>query len=142
MRSEPGSSRSTPASQQPVVASLVLEHDEALPRPPRARCPEGRRAILELAGSRDAVAMGPDRLDDETAQVARGLVHELRQPMAVDADALTALPAISTCCRSPARAVSRRIPGDGADVGARVDESSATGSRPCEFRDAIALTSF
>jgi len=53
---------------------------------------KAREAILELAGSRDAVAIGPGiGLDDETAQLARVLIHELRQPMAVDADALTAL---------------------------------------------------
>jgi ADP-dependent NAD(P)H-hydrate dehydratase / NAD(P)H-hydrate epimerase len=84
----------TPASQQPIVASLVLEAMTApLPETSaRTLALKAREAILELAGSRDAVAIGPGiGLDDETAQVARGLIHELRQPMAVDADALTAL---------------------------------------------------
>ncbi|MGH7348065.1 MAG: NAD(P)H-hydrate epimerase, partial [Candidatus Rokuibacteriota bacterium] len=84
----------TPASQQPVVASLVLEAmTEPMPETPaRTLALKAREAIVELAGSRDAVAIGPGiGLDDETAQVARGLVRELRLPMAVDADALTAL---------------------------------------------------
>jgi NAD(P)H-hydrate epimerase len=53
---------------------------------------KARDAITELASARDAVAIGPGLgLDPETRRLARGLVHELPRPMAVDADALTAL---------------------------------------------------
>src|SRR5439155_1509841 len=46
----------------------------------------------ELAPRRDAVALGPGiGLDEETRAAARALVQELPKPMAVDADALSAL---------------------------------------------------
>ena len=117
----------TPASQQPVVASLVLEAmTEPLPETSaRTLALKAREAILELAGSRDAVAIGPGiGLDDETAQVARGLVHELRQPMAVDADALTALAGHLDVLRdAPAARCLTPHPGEMARMlGARVDE--------------------
>jgi len=109
----------TPASQQPVVAGLVLEAmTEALPEKPR-------EAILGLAASRDAVAIGPGiGLDDETARVARGLVHELHQPMAVDADALTALAGHLDLLRdAPGPRCLTPHPGEMARMlGAKVDE--------------------
>src|SRR5207245_1395923 len=63
-------------------------------------------------------------LDDETARVARGLVHELRQPMAVDADALTALAGHLDGLRdAPAPRCLTPHPGEMARMlGARVDE--------------------
>ena len=116
-----------PASQQPAVASLVLEAmTETLPETSaRTLALKAREAILELAGSRDAVAIGPGiGLDDETAQVARGLVHELRLPMAVDADALTALAGHLDVLRdAPAPRCLTPHPGEMARMlGARVDE--------------------
>ena len=116
-----------PASQQPVVASLVLEAmTETLPETSaRTLALKAREAILELAGLRDAVAIGPGiGLDDETAQVARGLVHELRLPMAVDADALTALAGHLDVLRdAPAPRCLTPHPGEMARMlGARVDE--------------------
>jgi NAD(P)H-hydrate epimerase len=84
----------TSASAQPVVASLILEAmSEPLPETEvRTVALKARDAIGELASARDAVAIGPGLgLDDETRRLARGLVRDLRQPMAVDADALTAL---------------------------------------------------
>jgi len=84
----------TPASQQPVVASLVLEAMTApLPETStRTLALKAREPIVELAEARDAVAIGPGiGLDDETMQVARGLARELRRPMVIDADGLTAL---------------------------------------------------
>ncbi len=84
----------TPASQQPIVASLVLEAmTEALPETPaRTLALKAREVVGELATKRDAVALGPGiGLDEETRIVARGLVQELAKPMAVDADALSAL---------------------------------------------------
>ncbi len=84
----------TPASQQPIVASLVLEAmTEPLPETPaHTLALKAREVIAELAASRDAVALGPGiGLDDETQQVVRSLVQELRPPLAVDADGLTAL---------------------------------------------------
>ncbi len=84
----------TPASQQPVVASLLLEAmTEPLPETPgRTLSLEAREVVAGLALRRDAVALGPGiGLDEETQAAARGLVQDLPKPMAVDADALTAL---------------------------------------------------
>ena len=84
----------TAASQQPIVATLVLE---AMTEP----LAEGRAgfigegawpALSALASARDAIAIGPGLgLDPETQAIARRLVAEVRAPMVVDADALTAL---------------------------------------------------
>ncbi|PYN79342.1 MAG: bifunctional ADP-dependent NAD(P)H-hydrate dehydratase/NAD(P)H-hydrate epimerase [Candidatus Rokuibacteriota bacterium] len=84
----------TPMSQQPVVASLVLEAmTEPLPETPaRTLALKAREVIAELAAPRDAVAIGPGiGIDEETQQVVRSLARELRKPLAVDADGLTAL---------------------------------------------------
>jgi len=84
----------TAASQQPVVAGLVLEAmTEALPETAaRSISAEAREVVLELAARRDAVALGPGLgLDAETQAAARALVAGLPTPAAVDADALTAL---------------------------------------------------
>ncbi|HKB25840.1 MAG TPA: NAD(P)H-hydrate dehydratase [Methylomirabilota bacterium] len=84
----------TPASQQPVVASLLLEAmTEPLPETAaRTLALKAREVVAELAAGRDAVALGPGiGLDEETRQAARALVQELPKPMAVDADALSAL---------------------------------------------------
>src|SRR5207247_2368076 len=84
----------TPASQQPVVASLVREAmTEPLPETAaRTLALKSREVVAELAAQRDAVALGPGLgLDDETRAVARALVQETAKPMAVDADALSAL---------------------------------------------------
>src|SRR5574341_1044186 len=84
----------TPASQQPVVAALVMEAmTEALSETPaHTLALKARDRVVELAAGRDAVALGPGiGLDEETETVARALVQELPKPMAVDADALSAL---------------------------------------------------
>jgi ADP-dependent NAD(P)H-hydrate dehydratase / NAD(P)H-hydrate epimerase len=117
----------TPASQQPVVAGLVLEAmTEPLPETSaRTLGLKAREAILELAGSRDAVALGPGiGLDHETTQVARALTRELRQPMAIDADGLTALAGHLDVLRgAPAARCLTPHPGEMARLlGARVDE--------------------
>jgi NAD(P)H-hydrate epimerase len=84
----------TPASQQPVVAGLVVEAmtaplDEGSPGCLGALA---WPALTELLGARDAVAVGPGiGLDAEVQDVVRRLVREARVPMVVDADALTAL---------------------------------------------------
>jgi NAD(P)H-hydrate epimerase len=84
----------TAAGQQPVVAGLVLE---AMTEP-LAETPAGtvalaaRERVLELAGARDAVALGPGLgLEADTREVARRLATELAVPLVLDADALTAL---------------------------------------------------
>ncbi len=85
---------STPASQQPIVASLLLESmSEALAETRAGTIArEAVETVLLLAGARDAVALGPGLgLEAETQEAARRLVSELRQPMVVDADALSAL---------------------------------------------------
>jgi len=117
----------TPASQQPVVASLVLEAmTEALPETSaRTLALKAREAILELAGSRDAVAIGPGiGLDHETVQVARSLARELGRPMAIDADGLTALAGHLDLLReAPAARCLTPHPGELARLlGTRVDE--------------------
>jgi ADP-dependent NAD(P)H-hydrate dehydratase / NAD(P)H-hydrate epimerase len=84
----------TAASAQPVVAALVLE---AMTEPmaetaARTIALKARDALHDLAGRRDAVALGPGLgVDEDTQALARALVFECEQPMAVDADALTAL---------------------------------------------------
>ncbi|MBI1846311.1 MAG: NAD(P)H-hydrate dehydratase [Candidatus Rokubacteria bacterium] len=84
----------TATSQQPVVAGLVVE---AMTEP-LAETPAGSVAlaaaerIAELAGARDAVACGPGLgLYPDTQALARALTRDLAQPLALDADALTAL---------------------------------------------------
>jgi len=86
----------TSASAQPVVASLSAE----IMTLPLAETGAGALslkawdALAEAGDERDAVALGPGLgLDDETQQLALRLVREVRRPMAVDADALTALAA-------------------------------------------------
>jgi ADP-dependent NAD(P)H-hydrate dehydratase / NAD(P)H-hydrate epimerase len=117
----------TPASQQPVVAGLVLEAMTAplLETAARSLALKAREAIVELAGARDAVAIGPGiGLDDETAQVVRSLVRELPRPMVIDADGLTALAGHLDVLRdAPSARCLTPHPGEMARMlGARVDE--------------------
>jgi NAD(P)H-hydrate epimerase len=84
----------TAASQQPVVAALLLEAmTEALPETAAGSVAAGAHdAIVELARSRDAVALGPGLgLHPDTQALVQGLVRDLATPMLLDADALTAL---------------------------------------------------
>jgi NAD(P)H-hydrate epimerase len=84
----------TPASQQPVVATLGMEAmTEALAETPgRTLSLAARDLIMELAARVDAVALGPGlSLHPETQALARELVADMPRPMVVDADALTAL---------------------------------------------------
>jgi NAD(P)H-hydrate epimerase len=86
----------TAASQQPVVAGLVLEAmTEAMAETAAGSVGlAARRALLDLAAARDAVAVGPGLgLDPDTQELARGLAAEAPQPMVLDADALTAVAA-------------------------------------------------
>ncbi|HUF93930.1 MAG TPA: NAD(P)H-hydrate dehydratase [Candidatus Limnocylindria bacterium] len=84
----------TACSQQPVLASLILE---AMTEPlaetaARSIAFAAREAIVELAHTRQAVAVGPGLgLDEDTRALVRALARELRRPLVVDADALTAL---------------------------------------------------
>jgi NAD(P)H-hydrate epimerase len=84
----------TAASQQPVVAGLVLEAMTAA-LPETAAHSVAFKAvdgIAELAAGRDAAAIGPGLgLDADTQALARELVRTLPVPLVVDADALTAL---------------------------------------------------
>jgi NAD(P)H-hydrate epimerase len=84
----------TASSQQPIVASLVLE-SMTEPVSETASGTIGLKALdllLDLAGRREAVALGPGLgLDDETQEVARRLVRLVEHPLVVDADALTAI---------------------------------------------------
>jgi NAD(P)H-hydrate epimerase len=84
----------TAASQQPIVAGLVLEAmTEALPE--TGSHSVGLKAldtVTELSTARDAVAIGPGLgLDSETQTLVRALARSLPKPMVLDADALTAL---------------------------------------------------
>src|SRR5437899_1432043 len=84
----------TAASAQPTVAALSLEAmTEPLPETPaRSLAMKAREPIVALAEARAAVAIGPGLgLDHETRGLVRDLVGTLARPMAVDADALTAL---------------------------------------------------
>jgi NAD(P)H-hydrate epimerase len=114
-------------SQQAVVAGLVLEA-MTTPLPETSAhtiARTARDAILELAGSRDALAIGPGiGLEDETAQVVVGLARELRRPMAIDADGLTALVGrLEVLREAPAARCLTPHPGEMARMlGSRVDE--------------------
>jgi NAD(P)H-hydrate epimerase len=84
----------TAQSQQPVVAGLVVESMTE----PLAETAAGtvalaaRERVLELARTRDAVALGPGLgLEADTQELARRLTSELDRPLVLDADALTAL---------------------------------------------------
>jgi len=84
----------TAASQQPIVATLVLEAmTEPVPETAaRSVALKAREVLDELADARDAIAVGPGLgLDAETQALARELAHDLRRPLVIDADALTAL---------------------------------------------------
>ncbi len=84
----------SPRSQQPVVASLVMESmTEPLPETAAQTLALGaKERIMALAGARDAVALGPGiGLHAETQALARELVRDLPLPMVIDADALSAL---------------------------------------------------
>ncbi len=83
-----------PASQQPIIAAQAPEYmTEALPETAALSLSlEARDRILELARRMDAVALGPGlSLDPDAQALARLLIRELRPPMVVDADALSAL---------------------------------------------------
>ena len=117
----------TPVSQQPVVASLVLEAmTEPLPETStHTLALKAREVIAELAASRDAVAIGPGLgLDEETQQAVRSLIQELRKPLAVDADALTALSGhLEVLGAAPSVRCLTPHPGEMARMlGARVDD--------------------
>jgi NAD(P)H-hydrate epimerase len=84
----------TAASQRPVVAGLVVESMTE----PLAETAVGtvalaaRERVLELAGPRDAVALGPGLgLDADAQELARHLARALDRPLVLDADALTAI---------------------------------------------------
>src|SRR5207245_1187260 len=80
----------TPASQQPVVAGLVLEAmTEPLPETGvRTLALKAREVVTELAAARDALALGPGiGLDEETGAATRALTAAVTKPMATGADA-------------------------------------------------------
>ena len=84
----------TAASQQPVVAGLVVEGmTEALAETDAGSVAlAARDRILELARARDALALGPGLgLHPDTQELARRLAREIDRPLVLDADALTAL---------------------------------------------------
>jgi NAD(P)H-hydrate epimerase len=84
----------SPASQQPIVAALGMEHmtEPLAETPGQALAWNARDRVLELAARVDAVALGPGiSLDPETQELVRALVVEVGRPMVVDADGLNAL---------------------------------------------------
>jgi hydroxyethylthiazole kinase-like uncharacterized protein yjeF len=84
----------TAASQQPVLAALVIEAmTAALPETgTRSVAFKALDVINDLAAGRDAVAIGPGLgLDADTQALAREVVRTVDRPLVVDADALTAL---------------------------------------------------
>jgi NAD(P)H-hydrate epimerase len=84
----------TAASQQPVVAGLVVE---AMTVPlseggPGSVGSAAWDALAAMGAQRDAVAIGPGLgLDAEAQALSRRVVSEMPAPTVVDADALTAL---------------------------------------------------
>jgi NAD(P)H-hydrate epimerase len=84
----------TAASQQPIVAALLLEAmTAALPETAAQSAGlEARKPLLDLVAGRDAVALGPGLgLDPDTQALARALIRDVERPMVVDADGLTAV---------------------------------------------------
>ena len=84
----------TAASQQPVVAGLVVESmTEPLAETAAGTVALAARArVLELARARNAVALGPGLgLEADTQELARQLARDLDRPLVLDADALTAI---------------------------------------------------
>jgi ADP-dependent NAD(P)H-hydrate dehydratase / NAD(P)H-hydrate epimerase len=84
----------TAASQQPVVAGLVLEAmTEGLPETSSHSVSlKALDTLMELGATRNAIAIGPGLgLDTETQALVRELARTLPRPMVLDADALTAL---------------------------------------------------
>src|SRR5262249_22542299 len=84
----------TPASQQPIVASLALEDmTEAMAGAAApALSAEARGRSVELAARADAVALGPGlSVEPETQELVRALVSEVDRPMVIDADGLNAM---------------------------------------------------
>lgn len=106
----------TAASQQPIVAGLVLEAmTAALPETTaRSLSLEALASARALAEARDAVALGPGLgLDAATQELARRLVRETPRPLVVDADALTAVAADPAVLRAaPAARVLTPHPGE------------------------------
>jgi hydroxyethylthiazole kinase-like uncharacterized protein yjeF len=84
----------TAASQQPIVAGLVLEAMSA-PLDEGAPGETGARAwdmVSALMASRDALAIGPGLgVSDGAQALARRVIAEAPLPVVADADALTAL---------------------------------------------------
>jgi NAD(P)H-hydrate epimerase len=84
----------TAASQQPIVAGLVLEAmtaplDEGMPGEVGARAWD---VVSTLLATREAIAIGPGLgLSDEAQAMARRVIAEAPRPVVADADALTAL---------------------------------------------------
>jgi NAD(P)H-hydrate epimerase len=84
----------TAASQQPIVAGLLLESmTEVLPEIASGAIGVGAVAAVQaLAAGRSAVALGPGLgVEAETQEAARQLIEGVARPMVADADALTAL---------------------------------------------------
>lgn len=84
----------SPASQQPIVASLVLESmtEPVAETPAGAIGAQALERLQALAKARDAIAVGPGLgMDPETTTVVRALTRDLEKPMVLDADALNAL---------------------------------------------------
>ena len=107
-----------PASQQPVVAAIVSEAmTEPLPETEaRTLSAKAVERVMELAARMDAVALGPGvGLDPETQAAVRVLVRDVRRPMVVDADGLTALSGRPAICRdAPAPRILTPHPGEAA----------------------------
>lgn len=83
-----------PVSQQPVIAALGMEFmtEPLAETPGQSVSLKAKDRILELTARTDAMALGPGiSLDPETQALVRELVKEVKRPMVVDADGLTAL---------------------------------------------------
>jgi NAD(P)H-hydrate epimerase len=134
----------TPASQQPVLAALLLEAmtEPVAETPRRTIAFEALTALVDLATERDAVALGPGLgLDPETADVVRALARDVPKPLVIDADGLTALAGrLETVAAAPAPRCLTPHPGEMARLlGVSTDHvqrdrieaarSSAVGSR-------------
>jgi hydroxyethylthiazole kinase-like uncharacterized protein yjeF len=84
----------TAASQQPIVAGFGMEPmtEPLAETTAHTLSLKARDRVIDLLERCDAVALGPGlSLDPETQELIRGLVVDVRRPMVVDADGLSAL---------------------------------------------------
>ncbi len=91
-----------PESVTPIVAAkgseIVFIPQEETPSGSISR--SNRNALIDLAKKMDIIVLGPGlSLNDETASLAYDLAYEIRKPLIIDGDGITAVCRDLTCLR-------------------------------------------